>query len=307
MKRRENKVNRIPLDASEKTVIVIAYVVLTLFALLALLPCLHVFCKSISGGPSVTAGKVYFWPINIQWETVRYVLTKTSFFTSLKNSLIITIVGTTIAMVSTVTTAYPLSKPSFRGRKVITLLYVISMVFFGGIIPAYMVIRTFGLLDTYWGCILPFAIVQFNMFLVKNYFEGLPQHVEESAQIDGANDIRTLVSIVLPMSKPVIATVALLYAITYWNNYFHAMMYTNSTSMRTMQLYLYDIINNGQAFAENLYGGAFGSSVGNVSRDITTDGIIAAAVTMSLIPIIAAYPFIQRYMIHGITLGSVKG
>lgn len=307
MKKSEIRQNHIPLDTSEKVVIVLAHVVLTLFSLIAILPCLHVVSKSISGGPMVTAGRVYFWPVSIQTETMKYVLTKTSFFTSLKNSLIVTVMGTAIAMVTTVTTAYPLSKPKFKGRKFITLLYVISMVFFGGIIPAYMVIRTFGLLDTYWGCILPFAIVQFNMFLVKNYFEGLPGHVEESAEIDGANDLRILVSIVLPMSKPVIATVALLYAITYWNNYFHAMMYTNSTSMRTMQLYLYDIINNGQAFAENVFGNSIGSGVGTVSNNITTDGIIAAAVTMSIIPIVAAYPFIQRYMIHGITLGSVKG
>lgn len=307
---RKNKVehqNRIPLDGSEKAVIGIAYVVLTLLALIALLPCLHVISKSISRGTAVTAGQVYFWPVGVQLETIKYVLTKTSFFTSLKNSLIITVMGTAIAMFSTITTAYPLSKPNFKGRKVITLLYVISMVFFGGIIPAYMVIRTFGLLDTYWGCILPFAIVQFNMFLVKNYFESLPSHVEESAQIDGANDVRTLVSIVLPMSKPVIATVALLYAITYWNNYFHAMMYTNSTDMRTMQLYLYDIINNGQAFAESIYSGSIGSASSGISNNVTTDGIVAAAVTMSIVPIIAAYPFIQRYMIQGITLGSVKG
>ena len=307
MRRKDKNLNHVPLDASEKVFIGIAYVVLTLFALVALLPCLHVISKSISSGAAVTGGSVLFWPVGVQFQTIKYVLTQTSFFTSLKNSLIITVLGTAIAMFATVTTAYPLSKSDFKGRKFITLLYVISMVFFGGIIPAYMVVRTLGLLDTYWGCILPFAIVQFNMFLVKNYFEGLPANVMESAEIDGANDVRILGSIVLPMSKPVIATVSLLYAITYWNNYFHAMMYTNSTSMRTMQLYLYDIINNGQAFAENLYSGAFGSSVGNVSREITTDGIIAAAVTMSIVPIIAAYPFIQRYMVHGITLGSVKG
>lgn len=306
MSKKKEIQNRIPLDRSEKVTVGIAYVVLTLFALIAILPCLHVFSKSISKGASVTAGQIYFWPVGVQFETIKYVLTQTSFFTSLKNSLIVTIMGTAIAMFATITTAYPLSKPAFKGRKVVTMLYVISMVFFGGIIPAYMVIKTLGLYDTYWGCILPFAIVQFNMFIVKNYFEGLPSHVEESAQIDGANDIRTLVSIVLPMSKPVIATVALLYAITYWNNYFHAMMYTSSTNMKTMQLYLYDIINNGQAFAENLYSGAYGGAAG-MSQNVTTEGMVAAAVTMSIIPIVAAYPFIQKFMVQGITIGSVKG
>lgn len=303
---KHKKQKGIPLDRSEKVVIGIAYALLTILSLLAILPCLHVISKAVSTGSNVTAGKVYFWPKGFQIESIKYVLTETSFFTALKNSIIVTVLGTAISMFTTITTAYPLSKPSFKGRKFVTILYVISMVFFGGIIPAYMVVRTLGLIDTYWGMILPFAIVQFNMFIVKNYFEGLPESIEESAKIDGASDVRTLVSIVVPMSKPVIATIGLLYAITYWNNYFHATMYTNSTSMRTMQLYLYDIINNGQAFAENLYSGWNSDGVA-ISSNVTTDGMVAAAVTMSLIPIIVAYPFIQKFMVKGITIGSVKG
>lgn len=305
-KKRIRRSNGIAMDSSEKMVLVIAYVVLTVFMLMAILPCLHVISKAFSNGTQVTSGNVYFWPNGFQLETVKYVLTQTSFFTSLKNSLIVTVLGTAISMFTTILTAYPLSKPAFKGRKVVTLLYVISMVFFGGIIPAYMVVRTLGIIDTYWACILPFAIVQFNMFIVKNYFEGLPESIEESAKIDGASDLRTLVSIVIPMSKPVIATVSLLYAINYWNNYFHVMMYTNSTGMRTMQLYLYDIINNGQAFAENLYSG-WNSGGAAISSNVTTDGMVAAAVTMSLIPIIAFYPFVQRFLVKGITIGSVKG
>ena len=295
-----------PLGRCERTMVAVANVVLTAFALMALLPCLHVISKAVSLGTQVTAGQVSFWPNGFQLETIQYVLTKTSFFNALKNSVVVFVLGTLISMITTLTTAYPLSKPAFKGRKVVTMLYVISMVFFGGIIPAYMVIRTIGIYNTYWACIMPFAIVQFNMFIVKNYFEGLPESIEESAMIDGAGDIRTLVHIVCPMSKPVLATIALLYAITYWNNYFHVMMYTNSTEMRTMQLYLYDIINNGQAFAENLYSG-WNSGGAGVSLNVTTDGMVAAAVTMSLIPIIAMYPFVQRFMIQGITIGSVKG
>jgi len=297
--------NRIPRDRTEKIMSVIAYIVMTFLALIAIFPCLHVISKSVSTGTAVTAGRVLFWPVGVQLDTIKYVFTKTDFFSALKNSLIVTVAGTAISMFTTITTAYPLSKQGFKGHRFITLLYVISMVFYGGIVPCYMVVVTMGILDTYWACILPFAIVQFNMFIVKNYFEGLPSEVEESAAIDGANDVRTLISIVLPMSVPVLATVALLYAINYWNNYFHVMMYTTSSSMRTMQLYLYDIINNSQAFAENLSNGAKG--VGNYLENITTEGMVAAAVSLSIIPIIAAYPFIQRYMVHGITVGSVKG
>ena len=303
MSRKKNK-NSIPLDFSEKLVLILSNVILTIFALVAILPCLNLFSKSVSIGPAVTAGFVYFWPNGFQLETIEYVLAKTSFLTSLKNTLIITIAGTAISMFTTITTAYPLSKPDLSFRKLFTLLYVISMVFFGGIVPAYMVVHTLGILDTYWACILPFAIVQFNMFIVKNYFEGLPSEVMESSAIDGANDLRTLISIVLPMSVPVLATVALLYAVNYWNNYFHAMMYTNSTAMRTMQLYLYDIISNSQAFAENLFTTSYG---GTMSVNVTTDGMVASAVGLSIIPIVLAYPFIQRYMVKGITVGSVKG
>ena len=292
---------------SERTFTAAAYVIMTALALICIFPCLHVFSKSISGGNLVATGQIYFTPKDIQLETMEYILEKTEFFKCLKNTLIVTILGTAISMFTTITTAYPLSKPKMPGRKLFVMLYVISMVFFGGIVPAYMVVNTLGLLDTYWGIILPFAIVQFNMFVMKSYFEGLPESIEEAAQIDGASDVQTLVRIVIPMSKPVIATVSLLYAVNYWNNYFHAMMYTNSSSMRTLQVYLYDIINNGQAFLESLYSGSLGTNLGNSMVNITTDGMVAAAVTLSIIPIIAVYPFVQRYLIKGITLGSVKG
>lgn len=292
---------KIKLSKSNLLLKVVAYVVMGLLAAMAILPCLHIISKAFSRGADVTAGNVVFWPKGFQLETVWYVLTKTSFLNALKNSLIVTIGGTAISMFTTITTAYPLSKPSFKGRKVFTLLYVISMVFFGGMIPAYMVVRTLGLIDTYAACILPFAIVQFNMFIVKNYFEGLPEEVEESAWLDGAGDIRTLTRIVCPMSTPVLATVSLLYAITYWNNYFHAMMYTKSAGMQTMQVYLYNIINNSQEFAENLASGS------NFMANITFEGLVAATVTLSIIPIVILYPFVARFMVQGITVGSVKG
>ena len=290
----------IAMDASEKFVTVLAYVVMAFLSLLAIAPCMHVISKAFSNGNAVISGKVGLLPVGFQLETVKFILFKTDFFMGLKNSLIVTGCGTTVAVVTSVLTAYPLSKPSFKGRKLFSLLYVFSMVFFGGMVPAYMVVQMLGLLDTYAGMILPYAIVQFNMFIVKNYFEGLPETIEESARIDGAGDFTILTKIVVPMSTPVIATVTLLYAITYWNNYFHAMMYTQSPDMRTLQVYLYDLISGGNAFLENLSGGS-------ITSNITSDGMTASAVTLSIIPIIALYPFIQRFLIKGITIGSVKG
>lgn len=300
MKQKKIRQKGAPRGTSDKVVSGIAYVVLTVFALIAVLPCMHIISKGVSKGTYVTAGLVNFLPKGFQLDTIHYILFETDFFNALKNSLIVAGFGTLVSVLTTITTAYPLSKPGFRGRKVITLLYVFSMVFYGGMIPAYMVVQTLGILDTYAACILPFAIVQFNMFIVKNYFESLPESVEESARMDGASDLRVLFSIVVPMSKPVIATVSLLYAINYWNNYFHAMMYTQSPSMQTLQVYLYDLIKNGSVFMENMAGGT-------LSANLTAEGLVAAAVTLSLIPIIVLYPFVQRFLTQGITIGSVKG
>ncbi len=286
---------------SEKTIEIIACVFLTILCFLVLLPCLSVVSQAVSPGTDVMGGKVFFLPTGFQLETIGYVLTRTPFLRSLKNSLIVTAAGTFISVVTTILTAYPLSRPDFKGRTIITFLYVFSMIFFGGTIPAYMVVKTLGLIDTYAGMILPFAIVQFNMFMMKNYFEGLPGEVLESARVDGAGDMRTVVTIVCPMAKPVIATVTLLYAVCYWNNYFHAMLYTTSTEMQTLQVYLKNLIANIQGTLADITGST------GYSPNLTSDGLTAAAVTISIIPITLLYPFIARYLVSGITIGSVKG
>lgn len=300
MKEKQQKTNKHHLTGSERSMAILAYSIMTILGLIAILPCLHVISKSISSGNSVISGHVYFWPTAFNLENFKYVLFKSSFLRSMVNSLIVTGVGTAISLFVTVTTAYPLSKVELRGRKVFTMLYVISMIFYGGMIPAYMVVKTLGLINTYAGCILPFAIVQFNMFVVKNYFETLPPAVEESARIDGAGDVRILKDIICPMSKPVLATITLLYAIAYWNDYFHVMLYTTSTNMNTLQVYLYNLINNSHSITENL-------SSGSAVLSITSEGLTAAAITLSIIPIILLYPFVSKYLVQGITIGSVKG
>lgn len=300
MAKKELVSKKVGKDITEKTVSAVAYVYMFIFCMLALLPVLHVASKGVSSGEYVTAGLVRFFPKGFQLETLKFIIHNTGFVPAMKNTIKITVIGTAISMVTTILTAYPLSKPDFRGRGVILFLYVFSMIFYGGMIPAYMVVRTLGILDTIWACILPFAIVQFNMFIVKNYFEALPREVEESAKVDGAGEFRILISIVIPMSTPVISTVSLLYAINYWNNYFHAMMYTHSESMRTLQVYLYNLINTSSEVAMNL---ASGSGMTN----LTSAGLVAAAVSVSVLPILIVYPFVQKFLVKGMTVGSVKG
>lgn len=286
--------------SKDETVISIISTLLTgLAALLCILPCLHVAAKAVSSGTAVTAGRVHFWPISFQLETVWFFLTKTAFPNAMKNTLIVTVAGTIISILTTITTAYPLSKPELRGRKLFLILYIFSMLFYGGMVPAYMVVKTLGLLDTYAGLILPFVIVQFNMLVVKNYMESLPESIEESAKLDGAGYFTLLFRVVCPMCVPVIATVSLLYAVNYWNNYFHALLYTSNPSMKTLQLFLYDTIYSAEDLIEKL--------LSSEAQNISTEGLRSAAVILSIIPIIAFYPFVQRFFVQGITIGSVKG
>ncbi len=204
---------------------VLNYAFFTLVALLCLLPYLHIIAKSFSSNTAVVSGKVAFWPVDFGLEVYKYVFQDSLFWSAFGNSVFVTVVGTLLSMVVTVFAAYPLSKPDFRGRRVILLLYVFSMLFYGGTVPIYVFMQSLGLLNTLWAIIVPFIISQYNMFVMKTFFEGLPAAIEESARIDGAGHMRILFSIVLPLSLPSLATIGLFYAVGYWNNYYHAMLF----------------------------------------------------------------------------------
>ncbi len=283
----------------ERIITGISYIVMGFAAIFAIIPFLHVTAKAFSSSAAVTGGLVNLLPVGFQLETIAFVLTDTVFFRSLFNTVFVTVIGTLISMIVTITTAFPLSKPKLKGRKVVLILYIFSMLFYGGMIPAFMVVKALGILDTYAALILPFVIVQFNMLIVKNYFEGIPESVEEAARLDGAGNIRLLVSIICPMSKPVIATVSMLYAVNYWNNYFHAVLYTSSPSLKTLQLFLYDTIYSAESLIEKFRTSGL--------TNISSEGIRSAVIIMSIIPIILLYPLVQRYFVQGITIGSVKG
>ncbi|HEY8422280.1 MAG TPA: carbohydrate ABC transporter permease [Thermoclostridium sp.] len=301
VKEKKLKSKGMPVDLSEKVITVIAYIFVTLLTLIALLPCLHVISKAFSNGSAVISGKVYFWPVGIQLETISKVVTKTNLLRSIKNSLFVTVVGVTASMLTSILFAYPLSKTDLKGRKFFIVICIISMVFNGGMVPKYIVMKTLGLLDSYLALILPHALSIFNMLIIKNYFEGLPESTMESAAIDGANDVITLFKIVCPMALPVIATVSLLYAVSYWNIYFSAVLYIKSSSMKVLQVFLKDLISSALSVSDSLI------TDPNVYSHISPDGVVACATVLAIIPIVALYPFIQRYMIKGITIGSEKG
>lgn len=274
------------------------YLLLTIVALICLLPFIHMLAKSFSGSTAVSAGRVTFWPLDVTLNTYRYVLSNSYFWSSFQNSVFITVVGTLIALTITTMAAYPLSKPTFRGRKVILVLYVFSMLFYGGMISIYVLMRSLNLLNTLWCQIIPLALSQYNLFVMKTFFENLPDTIEEAARVDGAGPLRILVSIVLPLSLPSIATIALFYAVSYWNAYYHAMVFVTKAAAKPLQMYLYELITTTQ----NLY-----EVDPVIAAGLSSSGMQAAAIVVSSVPILIVYPFLQKYFVHGLTLGSVKG
>ncbi|MBI9095914.1 MAG: carbohydrate ABC transporter permease [Sphaerochaeta sp.] len=277
---------------------IVNYSILALLGFVTLFPFLNVVAKSMSGAAAVSSGKVFIFPINFQLETYQHILFKSTFLQSFKVSVIVTVCGTLLAMTCTILTAYPLSRPHFRGRKFFTVLYIFSMVFYGGMVPSYLLMKSLGLIDTLSSLIVALLVSPFNMFVLKSYFEQLPDSIEESARIDGAGDFTILSKIILPMSKPVLATVTMFYSVAYWNDYFHPMLFIDSPSKKTLQLFLYETVKSPETIIEQ-----FSSS--NLVN-ISIDGITSTAVVCATLPIILIYPLVQRFLMSGMTIGAVK-
>ena len=283
------------------------YLFLILFALTTLLPFLNLVAKGFSGESAVISGRVLFWPLDPTIKTYSYVLRGNTFFNAFKVSLLITLVGSVSAVVVTAMTAYPLSRSNFRGRKGFLYLWVFIMLFNGGMVPNYLLYRVLGLMDTMWCLMLPGLVSVYNMLLIKNYFETLPDSLEEAARIDGASNMRVLFQIVLPISLPMLATITLFYAVSYWNDYFTARMYISSIDKRPLQLYLYDLINNALQIMNQGADGNTGALSADDVMNLTPESVRAAAITLSTLPILLVYPQLQKYFVSGIVVGSVKG
>jgi putative aldouronate transport system permease protein len=277
---------------------------LCMFGVMTLLPVMNVVSKAFSGEGPVIAGQVLFWPVGFQLDTVRYVLTKPEFRNAFNNTVFVTLIGTAIAMLLTITTAYPLSKTSLRGRKFFLYIFVFVMLFNAGMVPNYILYRSLKLTNTIWALVFSGTFSVFYLFIMKNYFEALPESIEESARIDGASNFVTLYRIVLPMSLPVIATITLFYSVGFWNNYFAGVLYITSPKLKPLQQYLYDLITMALTTTD---------ATGNISGDINSimnlsgENVRSATIVVSTVPILLVYPFLQKYFVKGVTIGSVKG
>ncbi|OKP72216.1 sugar ABC transporter permease [Paenibacillus helianthi] len=276
------------------------YLFLIALGLMMLLPLASVFSKSVSEEWAITSGKVGILPVGFQLDTLMQVISSSLFIRAFCISVGVTAIGTLISILMTALTAYPLSKRKLPGISFIMVLFIFTMLFSGGLIPNYLLMRQLHLINNLWVLILPGMISVFNMLVIKSYYESLPEALEESARIDGAKTYTILFRIILPLSMPVIATIALFYAVGYWNDYFGPMIYINETALKTLQLYLQDVVMD--ANSANLTN----KSVDDL-MNMSPEGIRAATVVASTVPILLVYPFMQKYFIKGVLIGSVKG
>lgn len=282
---------------------VVNLIAMILVGLIMLMPILNLAAKAFSSEGNVIAGKVLFWPLGLQTGTIKYVLTTPEFGTSFLVTVTVTITGTIGAMLLTVMAAYPLSKPHLIGRKFFLYIFVFIMLFSAGMVPNHILFRTLHLTNTIFALIFSGMFSSFNLFLIKNYFETLPEVIEEAARIDGASNMRIFFSVVLPMSTPVLATVTLYYAVAYWSNYFAGVMYITDANLKPLQQYMFDLVTQATSLQDS--SGNFGDV--NQAMNVSGENIRAATIVVSTIPILCVYPFLQKYFVKGITIGSVKG
>ncbi|GAA1753521.1 carbohydrate ABC transporter permease [Luedemannella helvata] len=268
---------------------------------LTLYPFITLLAQSFSSAGAIKAGLVNALPVGFNIHTYEAVMQDGRFWTSYGNTVLYTVVGTAIAMVLTTTFAYVISKRHLRGRNVLIGLAVFTLFFNGGIIPNYVLISSLGLKNTLWAVVLPPALSVFNLLVMKSFFENLPQDLEEAAQIDGLGSFGIFIRIVLPLSKAILATMILFYAVAYWNDWFTAFLYLDKNDLFPLSLFL-----------RNLIAGASTTTAESAAAAGTTSAAIspniqAVAMILAIIPILFIYPFVQRHFVSGVLLGSVKG
>lgn len=273
-------------------VILCGVVVVTLF------PFVNIIAQSFSSEHYIDAGQVGLLPKGFNLTTYRAVLGNGMFWLNYRNTVVYTVVATAISMVLTTTYAYVLSKKHLRGRRFFIGVAVFTLFFNGGLIPNYLLVNTLNMRDTIWALVIPNAISAFNLLVMKSFFETLPVEMEEAAQVDGVDTYRILLRIVLPLSKAVMATMTLFYAVSFWNSWFPAFLYLDQPNLNPVTLYLRNLIAGATGATVT---GAGGSDLSEVASNIQSVTII-----LTILPIVVVYPFIQRYFVSGVRLGSVK-
>jgi putative aldouronate transport system permease protein len=302
-----NNKRKIKTSAARRAFWVVNTIVLTVTALVCLLPFVNLLATSFSDKMPVVARQVTFYPIGFNTAAYEFILQSSAFVQALWVSVKRTFLGVLINLILIILTAYPLSRSEteFRARKYFSWFFVLTILFQAGMIPTYLIVRYTGLMNTIWSLILPGALPVFSMLVVMNYMRSLPQELMEAAFIDGAGHYKTLFWVVLPVSTPTIATVALFSVVSHWNSWFDGMNYMNTVDKYPLQSYLHTVVINPEAFFRNATN--MSDALKRYLEMVNARTTNAAQLFLGMIPILAVYPFLQKYFTTGLVLGSVKG
>lgn len=281
---------------------VMNYVILTICLLIVAYPLYFIVIASISDPVDVNAGKVFLYPVKVTLDGYRRILEYDSFFTGYRNTLIYTLAGTAVNMLLTVPAAYALSRKDLVGRNFFMMLITFTMIFSGGLMPTYLLVRDLNMLDTTWALVVPVAVSAWNLIVARTFFQQtIPDDLLEAAQLDGATNVQFFARIVLPLSKPIIAVLILFYAVSHWNSYSNALYYLRTTGKYPLQLVLRSIL------FENSLNDMVDDAANLAAQMRLGDLIKYGVIIASSLPLLILYPFLQRYFIQGVMIGAVKG
>lgn len=290
----------------DKAFKIINYGLLVIILIIIIYPLWFVSIASISDPDLVNSGKVYLIPRGISFEGYRRIFQDSEILMSYKNTVIYTTTGTLLNLVLTLMCAYALSKKKLYGRNVITFIFTFTMFFSGGLIPIYLVVKRLGLLNKIWALILPGAISMYNVIIARTFFQStIPEEIEESAMIDGSSVTNTFIKIILPLSKALISVLALSYAVGHWNSYFDALIYLTDRKLYPLQIILREILIENQMKVDMVSKGLMEESMRNKVKYASL--IKYGVIIVSSLPVFMIYPFIQKYFVGGIMIGSLKG
>jgi putative aldouronate transport system permease protein len=278
---------------------VVNAIALTVVVVVTLFPFVNILARSFSGEHEIRSGQVSLIPRGFTVETYRHVMSDSLFWTDYRNTVVYTVVATLVSIVLTTSYAYVLSKRQLKGRGLLIGVAVFTMFFNGGLIPNYVLVSSLGLRNSLWAIVLPNAISVFNLLVMRAFFESLPTELEEAAAVDGASQYGTLWRIVLPLSKAILATMLLFYAVSFWNSWFQGFLYMDRQDLFPVTVYLRNIIVGATTGADQT---ASSESALQIAASIQ-----AVTIVLTMLPLMLVYPFIQRYFVSGVMLGAVKG
>ncbi|MBR4059492.1 MAG: carbohydrate ABC transporter permease [Lachnospiraceae bacterium] len=302
------KKRRIKKTLGEHIFITVNGIFLSLFFVIALYPIIYVLSASVSDPVAVSSGKMFLWPVGFNVDGYEQVLRYKDIWSGYANTIFYTVVGTILNLVATIPAAYALSRKDLEGRNFIMTLFIITMYFSGGLIPTYLNMSGFGLVNTRWSLLLSGLVGTYNLIVARTFFaNNIPMELQEAAYLDGATTFQLLLKVVLPLSAPIIVVMALYYGVGHWNQYFQAMIYLRDRELYPLQVILKEILTQSQLSATGLEGFTAAEIEEMLRMSETADRMKYCIIVVSMAPMLAIYPWLQKYFAKGVMVGSVKG